>query len=353
MDGLIKQAADTARPPIFDRMSVLADPIRCRLLLVLEGHELTVSELCSVLQLPQSTVSRHLKVLAADGWVFARREGTSRRYARGDGLEAEADRLWNIVREQLSTSAATQQDRRRLEGVLAERRSRSQEFFSASAEDWAQMRRDMFGQRFDLAALPALLDPRWTVADLGAGSGEMAGTLAPFVRQVITVDDSDAMLDAARARLAHHDNVDIRAGRLEALPLRDGEADAATLILVLHHVPEPAEALREAFRALKPEGRLLVVDMLPHEHEEYRQNMGHVWLGFSSEQMERWLEGAGFEAVRFLPLPADPEARGPTLFAATATKPKPPGSFNGTASGGTASGGTASGEAASGEAPAN
>jgi ubiquinone/menaquinone biosynthesis C-methylase UbiE len=321
MDGFIKQAADTARPLIFDRMSVLADPIRCRLLLVLEGHELTVSELCTVLQLPQSTVSRHLKVLSDGGWVFARREGTSRRYSMiGDDLETEAERLWGLVREQLATSPATQQDRRRLDGVLAERRSRSQEFFS-SAEQWAQLRREMFGQRFDLLALPGLLDPLWTVADLGAGTGQMAASLAPFVAKVIAVDDSEAMLDAARARLADLGNVDLRPGRLEALPLLDAEADAATLILVLHHVAEPGEALEETWRTLRPGGRVLVVDMLPHEHEEYLQQMGHVWLGFASEQIERWLGAAGFEAARVRPLPADPEAKGPTLFAATARKP--------------------------------
>jgi len=324
MDGLIKQAADTARPLIFDRMSVLADPIRCRLLLVLEGHELTVSELCTVLQLPQSTVSRHLKVLSDGDWVFARREGTSRRYSMiGDDLQAEAARLWSLVREQLASSPATQQDRRRLEGVLAERRSRSQEFFS-SAEQWARVRREMFGQRFDLLALPGLLDPQWTMADLGAGTGQMAASLAPFVGKVIAVDDSEAMLDAARARLREMENVEVRAGRLEALPLGDAEVDAATMILVLHHVAEPGEALAQTWRALRPGGRVLVVDMLSHEHEEYLQQMGHVWLGFAREQIERWLTAAGFEETRVRPLPADTEAKGPTLFAATARKPSDP-----------------------------
>jgi ArsR family transcriptional regulator len=323
MDGLKQITLDPARPPIFDRMSVLADSIRCRCLLVLENHELTVNELCSVLQLPQSTVSRHLKVLSDGGWLLARREGTSRFYALDrTGLEPEAKRLWSLVREQLLASAGTSQDRRRLEGVLAERRSRSQEFFSSSAGQWAQLRQELFGQRFDLMALAGLLDGDWTVADLGAGTGQTAAALAPFVERVIAVDDSEAMLAAARARLADLDNVEVRAGRLEELPLLDSEADAATLVLVLHHLAEPPLALAEAWRILAPGGKLLVVDMLPHEHEDYRQKMGHVWMGFSRAQMLGWLQEAGFEALRYQPLPADPEAKGPTLFAATGRRPR-------------------------------
>jgi len=70
--------------PILDHMTALSDPTRCRMLLLLERHELTVSELCSVLQLPQSTVSRHLKVLGDAEWVTSRRDGTSRYYSSNE-----------------------------------------------------------------------------------------------------------------------------------------------------------------------------------------------------------------------------------------------------------------------------
>src|SRR5690554_4915817 len=123
MDGLI------AQPRIFDRLSALADTTRCRLLLVLEHHEFTVGELCSVLQLPQSTVSRHLKVLGDEGWVVSRPDGTSRRYrVPPEGLESSAQRLWHLVREQVAGLAVAEQDARRVRSVLAQRRSRSQEF---------------------------------------------------------------------------------------------------------------------------------------------------------------------------------------------------------------------------------
>ncbi|MEE8278696.1 MAG: metalloregulator ArsR/SmtB family transcription factor [Thermoanaerobaculia bacterium] len=323
MEGLIQRpTAVSTKPTIFDRMSVLADPIRCRLLLILERQELTVSEICTVLQLPQSTASRHLKVLADDGWVTARREGTSRRYlALPDRVGAEGRRLWQLVREQLADASSSEQDRRRLAGVQARRRTRSQEFFSSAAGQWAQLRQEMFGSRFDLEALVGLLDEQWVVGDLGCGTGQTAASLAPFVDRIVAVDDSDAMLEAAERRLEPFENVVVRRGRIEALPIENGALDAATLVLVLHHLPEPLQALEEVERVLKPGGRLLVVDMLPHDREEYRQQMGHIWLGFSEAQIGAWLDETGLGSLRFRPLPPDPEAKGPTLFTATARKP--------------------------------
>jgi ubiquinone/menaquinone biosynthesis C-methylase UbiE/predicted transcriptional regulator len=303
---------------VFERLSALADSTRSRLLLVLEGHELTVSELCLVLQLPQSTVSRHLKVLGDEGWVAARAEGTSRQYRLTAPLEAGAAQLWQVVRDQVSASATATHDAQRLRSVLAQRRLRSQEFFSSAADQWDSVRLELFGQRPDLGALLGLLDDRWTVGDLGCGTGQLSASLAPVVGRVIAVDESPAMLAAARVRLDEQPNVELRQGALEALPLADGTLDAAVLFLVLHHVVEPAAVLAEVRRVLRPEGRLLVVDMMPHEREEYRRQMGHVWQGFSAEQLEGWLAAAGFAGVRYRPLPPDPQAKGPALFAASA-----------------------------------
>ncbi|HEX9939940.1 MAG TPA: metalloregulator ArsR/SmtB family transcription factor [Longimicrobium sp.] len=310
-----------APPQIFERMSALADSTRSRLLMVLERQELTVGELCAVLQLPQSTVSRHLKTLSDEAWVTSRAEGTSRRYRMsGDRLEPAARRLWTLVREQVSTLPWADQDTQRLRSVLAQRSTRSQEFFSTAAGQWDRLREELFGRRADLLGLLGLMDPAWTVGDLGAGTGQVSASLAPFVRRVVAVDSSAAMLGSARARLAGVDNVELRAGELEALPVDDGELDAALLFLVLHYVAEPAAALAEARRALKPGGVLLVVDMAPHDRDDYRQAMGHVWLGFGAEQLEGWMRGAGLGAVRYVPLPADPAAKGPTLFAARGVK---------------------------------
>lgn len=306
---------------IFDDLTALADETRSRMLLVLERHELTVSELCSVLQLPQSTVSRHLKTLSDANWVTSRRDGTSRYYTLTlDERDAPTRRLWSLLRDQVATTSGADQDGRRLKGVLARRQTKSEQFFASSAGQWDRLRQEMFGRASALQVLPALLDPGVTIGDLGCGTGQMSATFAPFVARAIAVDRSGEMLQAARRRLRDFNNVDVRRGELEALPIDDGELDAAIMMLVLHHVPDPAAALGEAARVLKSGGRLIVCDMLPHDREEYKQQMGHVWLGFGDEQMKRLLVSAGLNSPRITALPADPDAKGPTLFVASAAR---------------------------------
>ncbi|HYT75355.1 MAG TPA: metalloregulator ArsR/SmtB family transcription factor [Vicinamibacterales bacterium] len=311
---------DTA-PAIFDDLTTLSDATRSRMLLILERHELTVSELCAVLQLPQSTVSRHLKTLADANWVSSRRDGTSRYYTLAVGdRDAHTRRLWSLLREQIASTAGADQDARRLKGVLGRRQTKSEEFFASAAGQWDRLRRELFGAASALHALPALLDPRWTIGDLGCGTGETSAALAPFVARTIGVDRSGEMLQPARRRLRDLPNAEVRRGELEALPVGDAELDAAIMILVLHHVPDPGAVLREAARTVRAGGRFVLCDMLPHDREEYKQQMGHVWLGFGDEQLRRLLGGAGFDDVRIVALPVDPTAKGPALFVSSATK---------------------------------
>jgi ubiquinone/menaquinone biosynthesis C-methylase UbiE len=306
---------------VLDHLSVVADPLRARLLAVLGRHELTVSELCDVLQLPQSTVSRHLKTLGDGGWVVSRREGTSRFYSLAlDDLDSTRRRLWTLIQEQVGETAEAQQDEARLKGVLSERRSKSEKYFSSAAGEWDRVRAELFGSDSHLRPLLGLLDPTWVVGDLGCGTGQVSEALAPFVREVLAVDSSGEMLQAARSRLRDYPCVTLRRGTLERLPIDDGVLDAAVMVLVLHHVAEPARVLGEAARVLRPGGRLLVADMLPHDHDEYRRTMGHVWLGFSERQIERWLGAAGFGPLRWHPLPVEPGIKGPGLFVATTAR---------------------------------
>src|SRR5712671_4549403 len=209
-----------ARPAaIHDHLASLADTTRSRVLLLLDRRELTVSELCGIVQLPQSTVSRHLKALTDAGWIAARAEGTSNLYTMTrDELDGAARRRWLLVREQVGPTPAAAQDQRRLQAALADRRTKSQEFFSSSAGQWDRVRDELFGDRFHLASLAAFAQPDWVVGDLGCGTGQVTAAIAPFVARVIAVDASAAMLQAAKKRLQGIDNVELRRGDLEALP---------------------------------------------------------------------------------------------------------------------------------------
>ena len=307
---------------LIKQLPPLGDPIRARLLTALEGHELSVRELQEILQLPQSTVSRHLRILVDEEWVIVRPEGASQRYRFAPPpADSGRARLWALIRDDVSGTRAAKADAKRIRAVLAQRQTRSRRFFASEAGRWDRLREDLFGRRYELEALLSLLDSGWVVGDLGCGTGSFAGALAPFVRRVIAVDASEPMLEAARARLAPYANVELRQGELELLPLSEDELDVAALLLVLPYVPDPGRVLGEAARALRPGGRLVVLDLQPHERTEWEPTMGHLWRGFSQGQLLGWMNGAGLRESRYTALAPIPEAKGPGLFVATATKP--------------------------------
>ncbi len=304
------------RLSIHERLAELADATRCRLLLAVERQELTVGELCSALQLPQSTVSRHLKILSDELWVTSRADGASRWYQLSPSLDEEASALWALVRLPLRETPSATQDAARIEAVLSARRTRSEAFFATASAEWDTLRTSLFGARADVAAMLALFDPTWVVGDLGCGTGSLSAAIAPHVAAVHAIDASSAMLAAARTRLERLDNVTVHEGTLEVLPLPDATLDVAVMSLVLHHLVDPPRALRDVRRVLRAGGRLLITDMRSHAHTEYQQQMGHVWLGFDAPTLERWLTDAGFAGMRYTPLPVDPDAEGPALFTA-------------------------------------
>ena len=308
--------------PILERLSALGDESRTRILVLLERSELTVTELSAVLRIAQPTVSRHLKTLAGEGWVEARADGRNRHYRFASGLDEAAQGLWRIVREEIASEGVYGVDAERARGVLEQRRLRSAEFFASAAERWDQVREQLFGSAAGLAPLLGLVRPEWTVADLGVGTGALADTLAPFCKRVIGVDRSEEMLAAARHRLKRHQNVDLRRGELESLPIRVAEVDLAILGLVLHYVVDPPEVLRQVRRVTKSGGRLVLVDLRRHEGGAWDpEEMGHVWPGFDAERIEGWLRDTGFTETRVVPLPPDPTAEGPLLLLASATRP--------------------------------
>lgn len=311
-----------AHTSLVDRLTALSEPVRLRLLRLLEKEELSVGELARIVQLPQSTVSRHLKVLSDGGWVVSRSEGTSTllRLVRDDLEQAHRD-LWHTVRDQMGTSAELDEDHRRLAGVLNDRRGDTQAFFGRVAGQWDGVRQELFGDRATVQSLLALLPQTWVVADIGCGTGNAAEVLAPLVAKVIAIDQSDAMLAAAQKRLEGVTNVEFLRGDVEKLPLKNASVDAAVCVLVLHHIEDPTVACAEMARVLKPGGVCLIVDMVEHDRVQYKHAMGHRWLGFGIPQLVRLLGDAGLVDVRFSVLPSAAEAKGPALFSCTARRP--------------------------------
>src|SRR5262245_24355051 len=180
---------------VIERLAALVAMTRLRILRLLELEALSVGEVAKVVQLPQSTVSRHLKVLADADWVVRRNEGTATFYRLiHDDLPAEVRTLWMAVREQMPGSSELAEDQRRLRAVVAERRTDSLSFFGRYAGEWDHLRTELFGGRFTSLALLSLLRRDWSVADLGCGTGNASELLAPVVERVYAIDVSEPML---------------------------------------------------------------------------------------------------------------------------------------------------------------
>ena len=287
-----------------DTLRTLADPMRCRIIRLLEhsaGPGLRVGELAEALKLPQSTVSRHIKNLVEAGAVDGRRNGTSMLYRLAPLAGPSAIRqLRTLARDYLAHDEQVLADEERLLRVLQRRQQQHRDFFNASAPEWDTIRTQWFGESFHLEAMLAALDPNWIVGDLGAGTGTMAALLAPHVKQVIAVEPSTAMLRAAKNRIKtlEMENVTLLLGRLEDLPSEVQSLDMALVSLVLHHVENVPGALGDIFRVLKPGGFLLIVDLMPHDVEMFREKMGHRWMGFAPGKMTDMLSQAGFINIR-------------------------------------------------------
>jgi len=315
-------SASSGQPEhVVDQLASLADATRLRLLRLLEGQELGVVELCDVLQLKQSTVSNHLKVLIDQGWLVSRRQGTINFYRMLlDELESPARQLWLLARAQTDAWATAEQDRVRLQRRLRERADDTRSFFAGAAGEWDKLRADLYGDSFVNECLLAMIPPDHVVADLGCGTGALSATLATRVASVIAVDNSPAMLEAAEKRLTTMSNVELLQADLENLPLASGRCDVAVLTLVLTYLVDPMSVLMEATRILKPGGRLLVVDLLRHDREDFRRQLGQVHNGFDAGEMARRLTTAGLSHVRTTPIAPEQHAKGPALFLATGVK---------------------------------
>lgn len=312
-------ASDRSVP---EQLSSLAEPTRLRILRLLDREELSVRELGDVIQVPQSTVSRHLKQLSTAGWLTRRSVGTTAFYAMTiDDLEERHRKLWLAIKDDLMSVPEAEGDDVRLRHVLHNRATDSRTFFGRVAGEWDEVRASLFGPGFTSPALLSLIDPRWTVADLGCGTGNVAELISPCVKSVIAVDTSGPMLEAARKRLAGCGNVEFREGDLDGLPLADGSVDAGVISLVLHHLDDARSALRESFRVLRAGGLLVVIEMRAHDREEYKRLMGHKRLGFEPGELEALMTEIGFAGVSVRDLPAEPGTKGPPLLVVRAQRP--------------------------------
>ena len=231
-------------------LKALADETRLRLLNVLLAHELNVNELVAILDMGQSRISRHLKILADSGLAQSRRDGLWVFYS---AMQAGRGREFLKALAPLLRGPELERDLERANAVVEERSRATKRFFDAIAGDWDRRSREVLGD-LDLAGeVVGRMEPCKVAADLGCGTGEMIEALQGKAASIIGVDNSPAMLEQAAKRFqGDGGKVSLRIGDLNHLPLRDGEADFALMSLALHHLVRPQDAVAEAGRILGP-----------------------------------------------------------------------------------------------------
>ncbi len=314
---------DTQPDAMLRWLATLADATRVRLLRLLDRQELGVSDLCSVVQLPQSTVSRHLKVLADEDWLISRRQATTNLYHMVlDELDPAQRDLWVLTRDRMADWPTLAQDEVRLAARLAERAGDSSSFFDDVASGWDKTRSELYGNTFGTDALLALLPNDWTVADFGCGTGQLAADLAPNVKRVIGIDNSSAMLAAATKQTQDFDNVELKQGQLTNAPLQDTTCDAVLCVLVLTYLDDPAAVLGEMYRVLRPGGKAVVVDLMLHDRDDFRRALGQRSMGFTPDTLGQRFADAGFANPTCRSLQPAPDAKGPTLLLGHAQRPR-------------------------------
>lgn len=304
-------------------LKALADETRLRIAIILWHYELSVNELVTLLNMGQSRISRHLKILTEAGILQARRDGlwifykastqTHSSLSSQDSIQNnnQPPENNNVVSKEFlepifkNIFKDTKDDLDMAARIIEERAVKTRQFFNSIAEDWDELNREVLGDFSLPNAIQEYIPKNCAVAvDLGCGTGEVLEKLLEVSQNVIGVDGSPRMLELARHRFNEHeyklDKLSLRIGELDHLPLRDAEANFACINLVLHHLSDPQLAINEIARILLPNGYIFISDFTPHKAENMRQTYGDRWLGFSTETLEKYLKYAGFTPVKHI-----------------------------------------------------
>ena len=271
-------------------LHLFGDATRVRLLALVAEQELSVAELTTITELPQSRVSTHLGRLRDAGLLRDRKVGASTLYALNDvAMPPPAREVWKLVRSQVD-DATLDADRARRERLqLAAQGASWPDSIAGEMERHYSPGRTWEATTRGLLGFTVLGD----VLDIGSGDGAIAQLLAPRAHSITCVDRSERMVAAARKRLAGLANVSVVQSDMHALALKDASFDQVLLLNTLTYAEKPVQALREAARVLRPGGTLVLVTLAAHSHAAVTSSYGHIQAGFEPKELARTLSSVG------------------------------------------------------------
>lgn len=306
----------------WETLKLLADSTRVRILVLLAKEELSVAELQEVLDMGQSRISSHLGLLRQGELVHDRREGKKTFYALNESPDRHGRALLEAACAAVEGTEQITEDRANLRRILEKRKRKAEEYFNSVA---GRLGKNYCPGRSWQAIGHFLLymTPKITIADLGAGEGLISQLLARRAEKVICVDNSPKMVEVGTelAKKNGFTNLSYKLGDIAQVPLGDASVDLALLSQALHHAPKPEQAVREAFRILRPGGQLIILDLLEHQFEKAHDLYADVWLGFSENKLYQFLKAAGFRQIEVNVVAKELEAPNFETVLASGVKP--------------------------------
>lgn len=301
---------------------ILADSTRLRLLRILRQGDFTVQDLMQILDMGQSRISRHLKLMSDAGLLQVEKQGTWHYYrlCLEEGLLRD---IWSSLEPRLADLEGQERDALGVLQVMSERRKRNQEFFNQHARDWDKIHVELLNLPDYQESLLALVPAGGLVVEIGVGTGSLLPLLAEKGERTLGLDHSPSMIKLARdiidaQRLA--DKVEVRLAEMNHLPCADDTVRTIVLNQVLHHAEHPVEVFTEIARVLEPDGALVVADLTRHSHDWARVRLADQWLGFTQEELEKWLADTGLVLTEYMQIEAISGQQSVLLFKAVRHK---------------------------------
>ena len=282
-------------------LKALADHTRLRILALLNLGELTVQELTHALNLGQSTISHHLKVLIEAHILLVRRQGTWGYYRLNPENKIFSD-IYPCMQSHIKDFPQYMTDSVRVLDMFDEHRRLNRQFFDREASQWDMVARNLLPLPDYFERFFEMMSPVSLGVEIGCGTGSLLEKLHGHTSFLIGVDQSPEMLEEARKKIQHHNlqGVELRLGDMMHLPLEGNQVDLAVMNMALHHAVQPLQALKEVSRVLKNGGHFLLADMLPHDMEWVREKLSDQWLGFTQSDLEEWLSTVGISIQSWL-----------------------------------------------------
>lgn len=278
-------------------LKALADETRVRILHILFLGSFHVNEIVEILQMGQSRISRHLKILQDAGIIFSRREGNLIYYYLNFDREKNFQtELLNLLNEYKTESTFYEKDFSNVQKVLENRFQTTRSFFDKLSGEVQKIKEQVLDVSVYKTVLLKMIPKNTEVlVDLGCGMGRLFPEYSKKVKKIIGIDFSPNMLSLAKNYNPSNSKIKLLQSSLEQVPLPNNSADVVITSMVLHHISSPHLAIQEAYRILKPKGTLCVIDLSKHNKEFMRNVYADLWLGFEKETLCNWLEQSGFK----------------------------------------------------------